>query len=78
MADTKQPPSRAVSDKDRYRPPLQDEHVLVQVEGEPCPGQVLGRNGPRVHVVFEREGARYRRWVDAVSVTPVDLHDRRS
>lgn len=73
MADTKQPPSRAVSDKDRYRPPLQDEAVHVIVDGEPCPGQVLGRNGPRVHVVFEREGARYRRWVDADSVHALDL-----
>ena len=73
MADTKQPPSRAVSDKDRYRPPLKDEVVSVLVDGEPCPGQVLGRNGPRVHVVFEREGGRYRRWVDADSVRPVEL-----
>lgn len=70
--DTKQPPSRAVSDKDRYRPPLADEVITVLVDGEPCPGQVLGRNGPRVHVVFERDGGRYRRWVDASSVTVVD------
>ena len=68
MADTGQPPSKAVADKDRYRPPDADEVVHVLVDGQSCPGQVLGRNGPRVHVVFERDGSRYRRWVDAASV----------
>ena len=71
MADTKRPPSRAMADKDRYTPPDQDEAVLVLVEGESCPGEVLGRNGARVHVVFVRGGSRYRRWVDADTVTVV-------
>lgn len=70
--DTGQPPSRAMADSDRYRPPLQDEQVRVRVDGQSHPGQVLGRNGARVHIVFERDGSRYRRWVDASAITPVD------
>lgn len=67
---TVKPPSKAVSDKDRYRPPQGDEAVHVLLDGEAYPGEVLGRNGPRVHVVFEKAGGRYRRWVDASSVRP--------
>ena len=69
--DTKQPPSRAMADRDRYRPPLQDEQVQVRVDGAAYPGEVLGRNGSRVHVVFVKDGGRYRRWVDAAAVAAV-------
>lgn len=70
MADTKQPPSRAMADRDRYRPPAGNERVAVTVDGTGYPGEVLGRNGGRVHVVFVRDGGRYRRWVDADAVAP--------
>ena len=66
--DAKQPPSRAMADRDRYRPPLTDEQVRVCVDGVAYPGEVLGRNGGRVHVVFVKDGGRYRRWVDAAAV----------
>ena len=69
--DTTQPPSRAMADRDRYRPPLADERVEVHVDGTGYPGEVLGRNGSRVHVVFIKDGGRYRRWVDAAAVVPV-------
>ena len=70
VTDTKQPPSRAMADRDRYRPPTsQDENVVVRVDGVGYPGEVLGRNGASVHVVFVRDGARYRRWVDATAVS---------
>ena len=69
MSDTKQPPSRAMADRDRYRPPVQDERVEVCVDGVDYSGEVLGRNGARVHVVFVKDGARYRRWVDAAAVS---------
>lgn len=62
--------SRALPDHDRYRPPSAVERVQVVLDGVPHPGEVLGRNGPRVHVVFELDGARYRRWVDAAAVLP--------
>lgn len=68
--DTKQPPSRAMADRDRYRPALADERVEVHVDGTDYPGEVLGRNGGRVHVVFVKDGGRYRRWVDAAAVVP--------
>ena len=71
MADTKQPPSRAMADRDRYRPPSGEEQVEVLVDGTGYPGEVLGRNGSRVHVVFVKDGGRYRRWVDADAVVPV-------
>lgn len=57
-------------DQDRYRPPTDVEPVQVLLDGVLHPGEVLGRNGPRVHVVFEQDGARYRRWVDATAVLP--------
>ena len=60
-----------MADRDRYRPPVQDERVEVSVDGVSYPGEVLGRNGARVHVVFTRDGARYRRWVDATDVVAV-------
>ena len=69
--DTKQPPSRAMADRDRYRPALAEERVEVHVDGADYPGEVLGRNGSRVHVVFVKDGGRYRRWVDATAVVPV-------
>ena len=71
MADIKQPPSRAMADRDRYRPPTVEEQVEVLVDGTGYPGEVLGRNGSRVHVVFVKDGGRYRRWVDADAVVPV-------
>ena len=71
MADTKQPPSRAMADRDRYRPPSGEEQVEVLVDGTGYPGEVLGRNGSRVHVVFVKDGGRYRRWVDVDAVAPV-------
>ena len=57
-------------DRDRYRPPSEAEQVEVVVDGAGYPGEVLGRNGSRVHVVFVKEGGRYRRWVDAQHVVP--------
>lgn len=63
--DTAAPPSKAMSDRDRYRPPAGQEDIVVEIDGVGYPGEVLGRNGGRVHVVFLREGGRYRRWVDA-------------
>ena len=57
-----------MADRDRYRPPVEVEHVEVRVDGVGYPGEVLGRNGARVHVVFIKDGARYRRWVDATAV----------
>ncbi len=62
------PPSRAMADRDRYRPPAADERVEVLVDDVRHPGEVLGRNGARVHVVFVKDGSRYRRWVDADDV----------
>ena len=69
--DTKQPPSCAMADRDRYRPALAEERIEVHVDGADYPGEVLGRNGSRVHVVFVKDGGRYRRWVDATSIVPV-------
>lgn len=66
--ETAAPPPRAMSDRDRYRAPAGQEPIVVEIDGVGYPGEVLGRNGTRVHVVFVREGDRYRRWVDAASV----------
>ncbi|MBC7375790.1 MAG: hypothetical protein H7323_17515 [Frankiales bacterium] len=65
------PPSRAMPDSDRYRPPAGQEHIVVEIDAIGYPGEVLGRNGGRVHVVFVRDGGRYRRWVDACAVRAV-------
>ena len=46
--------------------------VQVLVDGVLCPGTVLGRNGPRVQVRFERDGSTYVRWFDAESVVDGD------
>ena len=53
---------------DRYSPPKQSGDVVVTVDGEPCPGTLLGRNGPRAQVRFTRDGHQYVRWFDADAV----------
>ena len=58
------PPTAAFSAQERYRPPRTTEAVRVVVEGTACEGVLLALNGPRAHVRFERDGARYVRWFD--------------
>lgn len=55
------------SNADRYTPPTQSDCV-VQVDGEPCPGTILGRNGPRTQVRFQRAEETYVRWFDTDDV----------
>ena len=47
----------------RYKP--DDAAVHVTVEGVLCPGEVIGRNGPRAQVRFTLNDATYVRWFDA-------------
>ena len=69
MTATPQPFDASFANSDRYTPPKVDEDITVLVDGVPCTGQVLGRNGPRVQVRFERDGATFVRWFDTEAVT---------
>ncbi|MCU1599791.1 MAG: hypothetical protein JWO22_500 [Frankiales bacterium] len=53
---------------DRYAPPASTEPVTVVVEGAACPGEVLGRNGPRTQVRYQSAGHSYVRWFDSDQV----------
>lgn len=66
------PEGRSVPAADRYTKPDQPALVRVRVDGQWLPGEVLAYNGPRVHVVFVRDDARYRRWVDATDIEQAD------
>ena len=50
----------------RYKP--DGAAVEVTVDGTVCPGEVLGRNGPRTQVRFTLDGSTYVRWFDADEV----------
>ena len=66
MSTDSKPFDASFGASDRYTKPHQEEaSVKVDVEGTVCPGHILGRNGPRVQVRFELEGATYVRWFDA-------------
>jgi hypothetical protein len=66
------PEGRSVPAADRYTKPDQPAAARIRVDGDWWPGEVMAYNGPRVHVVFVRDGGRYRRWVDAADVEPTD------
>jgi hypothetical protein len=58
---------------ERYKQPQAEEaQVTVVVDDVTCPGVILGRNGPRVQVRFEHDGATYVRWFDADAVLDAD------
>jgi hypothetical protein len=58
---------------ERYTQPHGEEaQVTVVVDDATCPGVILGRNGPRVQVRFEHDGATYVRWFDADAVLAAD------
>jgi hypothetical protein len=64
MSDDK-PFDASFSSGDRYTPPAdEDARTWVLVEGTVCPGEILGRNGPRAQVRFELQGSTYVRWFD--------------
>jgi hypothetical protein len=66
MSEDTKPFDASFGAGDRYtQPPAGDADVRVVVDGTTCPGRLLGRNGPRVQVRFERAGATYVRWFDA-------------
>ena len=51
---------------ERYTQPHgEDAQTHVFVDGQVCPGEILGNNGPRVQVRFTLNGATYVRWFDA-------------
>ena len=55
---------------DRYTQPRDgDAGIWVSLDGTSYPGEILGRNGPRVQVRFERDGATYVRWFDAADLS---------
>jgi hypothetical protein len=69
MSQDPKPFDASFGASDRYKQPQAEEaRVSVVVDGETCPGHILGRNGPRVQVRFEREGGTYVRWFDADAV----------
>lgn len=70
MSQDPKPFDASFGASERYKQPQGDEaRVRVVVDGEDCPGEILGRNGPRVQVRFERGGDTFVRWFDADAVT---------
>jgi hypothetical protein len=66
MSSDAKPFDASFGASDRYTPPHgEDARTWVQVAEDVCPGEILGRNGPRVQVRFERAGSTYVRWFDA-------------
>jgi hypothetical protein len=64
MTENDKPFDASFGSSERYTQPLGKTQTWVVVEGVVCPGEVLGRNGPRAQVRFELQGARYVRWFD--------------
>lgn len=66
---TEKPFEASFANSDRYTPPKSSgDPCSVVVEGSVCEGFVIGRNGPRTHVRFRRDGDTYVRWFDSADV----------
>ncbi len=69
MSGDEKPFDASFGSGERYTQPQGDDAVTaVVVEGEVCPGEILGRNGPRVQVRFALKGSTYVRWFDATEL----------
>ena len=69
MTSDDKPFDASFGSSERYTAPQGEDAVTaVLVEGRVCPGEILGRNGPRVQVRFELEGSTYVRWFDVTDL----------
>ena len=69
MSTDDKPFDASFGSAERYTQPQGDDAATaVLVEGQVCPGEILGRNGPRVQVRFSLEGSTYVRWFDTTDL----------
>ena len=69
MSTDGKPFDASFGSSERYTQPQGDDAATsVVVEGVVCPGEILGRNGPRVQVRFTLRESSYVRWFDAADL----------